>query len=225
MQGPISGVFSICLSTCQPIHVGLLWPFLQVEVSQWHLQVPGWQTQQVGQVFQEMHKRARKQPTVKSHRLVNPGMIVYFQTYCRCFTSCSYQCYCGLNRKLHTNGDGRNISTDKGGLLGEVREYPRCWLLCIFSEWPWIFSLLETMATSIRSCKIISCLAVSDYISSPNSEVKSLHKEEEQKLLKSKPELIVLNPYILKMWYNMVIYCQLNNKLKSSLWMIVWSCS
>lgn len=54
------------------------------------------------------------------------------------------------------------------------------------------------MATSICSCKIISCLAVSDYISSPNSEAKSLHKEEEQKLLKSKPELIVLNTCILK---------------------------
>lgn len=38
---------------------------------------------------------------------------------------------------------------------------------------------------------------MSDYISSPNSEVKFLHKEE-QELLKSKPELIVLNDYVLK---------------------------
>lgn len=34
-------------------------------------------------------------------------------------------------------------------------------------------------------------------MSSPNSEVKSLHKEE-QELLKNKPELIVLNDCILK---------------------------
>lgn len=142
------------------------------------------------------HRGARKQPAVKSHRLINSGLTVYFQTYCRLFTSCSYQCYCGLNRKLYTNGDGRNVSTDKGGLL--VREYPCCRLLwSVFSEWPWIFSLLETMATSICSCKIISRLAVSDYISSPNSEVKSLHKEE-QELLKNKPELIVLNDCVLK---------------------------
>lgn len=53
------------------------------------------------------------------------------------------------------------------------------------------------MATSICSCKIISCLVVSDYISSPSSEVKSLHKEQ-QKLLNSKTQLIVLNHYILK---------------------------
>lgn len=88
--------------------------------------MPGWQTQQVGQVFQEMHGGARKQPTVKFHGLVNPGFTVCFQTYCRFFTSCFYQRDCGLNRKLHTNGDGRNVSTDKGGLLCEVREYPHC---------------------------------------------------------------------------------------------------
>lgn len=166
MQDPVSGVFCIYLTTCQPILLGLPWPFLQVRFSQLHLQFSGWQRQQVGQVFQEMH---RKRPIVKSHRIVNPSLAVYFQTHCRLFTSCSYQRCCGLNRKLHTDGEGRNVSTDKGGL----REYPRADCCGVFfTEWPWIFSLLETMATSICSCKIISCLAVSDYISSRNSEVK-----------------------------------------------------
>lgn len=35
------------------------------------------------------------------------------------FTSCPYQCCCGLNRKLRSGGDGRNVSTDKGGLQAE----------------------------------------------------------------------------------------------------------
>lgn len=49
---------------------------------------------------------------------------VCFQTHCRFFTSCSYRCYCGLNRKLHTSGDGRAVWIGKGRLFSEVREYP-----------------------------------------------------------------------------------------------------
>lgn len=44
-----------------------------------------------------------------------------FQTYWRFFTWCSYQCYCGLNGKLHTGGDGRTVFTSKGRLFSLAR--------------------------------------------------------------------------------------------------------
>lgn len=199
MLGSISGGFSICLSTCQAIHVGLLLAFPSGESD---LVAPAslCLANTAGRSgFPGDAQRSQKAANCEIPQACKSRFDYLFPDILeRLFTSCSYQCYCGLNRKLHTNGDGRNVYTTKGGLLGGVREYPRCWLLwSVFSKWPWIFSLLETMATSICSCKIISCLAVSDYISSPNSEVKSLHREE-QKWLKSKPDLIVLNHCILK---------------------------
>lgn len=67
---------------CQPFCAALLLHFLQVKISHLHLQLPGQQTQQVSQVLQQMHREARKQPTRKTHKLVNAGLTLFSGTLC-----------------------------------------------------------------------------------------------------------------------------------------------
>lgn len=93
MHGLIFGAFSIFLSMYQSFCAGLLWHFLQVKVSQLQvklselcLQLPGRQTWEAGQVFQQTH-RAGKQPSRKNPQACKSRLdFVCFQTQHRFFT-------------------------------------------------------------------------------------------------------------------------------------------
>lgn len=166
---------------CQPFCAGLLLHFLQVKISHLHLQLPGQQTQQVSQVLQQMHRGARKQPTRKTHKLVNAGLTLFSgRLWVFYIMYLSVLLWLKQEAAYWWRWEDRIYRRGRVARWGE--RVPSCWLQLwrIFREWPWNFCLSETMATRICSCKIISCLTVSDYMPPPNSEVESLHKEEKK---------------------------------------------